>query len=750
METPLHHVAALWPGFAIGTPVGNKAIVRPRGDHQPVQRKKAAVRLELVHPAADSGGPGDPRALSDRLLCVTSRPEDGTRQEQLEAIVRQLQTLQGAADCYISVNTFYGWRNGRSLKHLTCLMVDLDLGLAKARGRDFEDDFMAMREEALNALAQAGIPTPNMATHTGNGVHLYWLFERAVTGKAELRWKVCLKRLIELLRPLGADASVCDSARVLRLVGTVNTKAPAHCRRVTAEVLVPRRYAFDFLADQILPLARVELQAQRKARVLELAPRRDLKATRRAAPDASSPGTCRRGRSFAATAAARLADLTLLSTKAYPQGIAQGARDRYLFLATCCLAWTCSDETSLKTELLAWKNAHIAGMSDREALDTMGTAVRNASQAYERKAAGARLTPYKDPRYVHSPEGMWSLVGEDIERAGLVDQMVVILPAGVRKERSRQARRAQRADHYTGRGIREGNIPRAVQAQALRSQGQGLREIARALGVTPKTISAWLELSPEALGIEASPAAMTCGGHGIEASNGEAGKATATPAQARAPLPEPTESGRPLCALTPATYPQPACALPFRRPASSKSFLSNGVAVQVPVPASLMRAAQGGSGGILSPIQGAAEPVSTPPHATPAPGRVAHRGSVQLQLVQSAGPVRGECRQEGRRFDAQRLRELRHGSLTGGLDALGLHFKVDATYAPRKSGQRIHVSLDGGRVVELVLSGLQWFDTRAGKGGGGLIDLVMHLRACDFVSAVRALLNSPPLSPSLT
>ncbi|WP_177142715.1 hypothetical protein [Variovorax sp. YR216] len=52
--------------------------------------------------------------------------------------------------------------------------------------------------------------------------------------------------------------------------------------------------------------------------------------------------------------------------------------------------------------------------------------------------------------------------------------------------------------------------------------------------------------------------------------------------------------------------------------------------------------------------------------------------------------------------------------------------------------------------MELVLSGLQWFDTRAGKGGGGLIDLVMHLRACDFVSAVRALLNSPPLSPSLT
>lgn len=94
------------------------------------------------------------------------------------------------------------------------------------------------------------------------------------------------------------------------------------------------------------------------------------------------------------------------------------------------------------------------------------------------------------------------------------------------------------------------------------------------------------------------------------------------------------------------------------------------------------------------------------------------------------------------RFDAGWLDVLRRWPLVRGLEALGLHSKADASYAPRTSDQRIHVTLPSGLVVELVLSGIRWFDTRAGKGGGGVIDLVMHLRECDFVSAVRALLAS--------
>ncbi|WP_425534212.1 hypothetical protein [Xanthomonas citri] len=45
----------------------------------------------------------------------------------------------------------------------------------------------------------------------------------------------------------------------------------------------------------------------------------------------------------------------------------------------------------------------------------------------------------------------------------------------------------------------------------------------------------------------------------------------------------------------------------------------------------------------------------------------------------------------------------------------------------------------GAGVVELLATGSKWYDTRGNKGGGGAIDLAMHLLRLDFVSAVKRL-----------
>jgi hypothetical protein len=36
-------------------------------------------------------------------------------------------------------------------------------------------------------------------------------------------------------------------------------------------------------------------------------------------------------------------------------------------------------------------------------------------------------------------------------------------------------------------------------------------------------------------------------------------------------------------------------------------------------------------------------------------------------------------------------------------------------------------------------TGPKWYDTRAGKGGGGAIDLAMHVLGLSFVDAVKSL-----------
>ena len=42
---------------------------------------------------------------------------------------------------------------------------------------------------------------------------------------------------------------------------------------------------------------------------------------------------------------------------------------------------------------------------------------------------------------------------------------------------------------------------------------------------------------------------------------------------------------------------------------------------------------------------------------------------------------------------------------------------------------------------DIVVSGTQWFDNKAGIGGGGAIDLVMHIGGVDFLAACRSLVD---------
>lgn len=93
-----------------------------------------------------------------------------------------------------------------------------------------------------------------------------------------------------------------------------------------------------------------------------------------------------------------------------------------------------------------------------------------------------------------------------------------------------------------------------------------------------------------------------------------------------------------------------------------------------------------------------------------------------------------------RSFPPALLDELREMPVPAALDLLGLYWKRDPDFRPIKDKHtaRVNVSIGGG-VVELLTTGPKWYDTRAEKGGGGAIDLAMHLLRLDFVSAVKRL-----------
>lgn len=97
-------------------------------------------------------------------------------------------------------------------------------------------------------------------------------------------------------------------------------------------------------------------------------------------------------------------------------------------------------------------------------------------------------------------------------------------------------------------------------------------------------------------------------------------------------------------------------------------------------------------------------------------------------------------------FDAATLESIREIPLSKVLNLLQsqgrLYWHKDHDFLPMKDlgTVRLYLSSPSGFSWEILVTRLKWFDVRAGKGGGGGIDLVMHLLGIDFSKAVRLLL----------
>ena len=93
-----------------------------------------------------------------------------------------------------------------------------------------------------------------------------------------------------------------------------------------------------------------------------------------------------------------------------------------------------------------------------------------------------------------------------------------------------------------------------------------------------------------------------------------------------------------------------------------------------------------------------------------------------------------------RSFGAATLTRLREMPASDALAFVAIHVKADPTYLPLKTdlSRRWHVHTVRGE-FEILTTGPKWYDTRARQGGGGAIDLAMHVLGLSFVEAVKHL-----------
>lgn len=81
------------------------------------------------------------------------------------------------------------------------------------------------------------------------------------------------------------------------------------------------------------------------------------------------------------------------------------------------------------------------------------------------------------------------------------------------------------------------------------------------------------------------------------------------------------------------------------------------------------------------------------------------------------------------------------------------YLKEDQSYTPRDpsvGSRRFHVHCSK-RDFRLLLTGEKWLDelvdrSAANRGGGGAVDLVMHLKGLNFVQAVKVCLDAADAS----
>lgn len=412
-------------------------------------------------------------------------------------------------DSYLSQNEFY--KPDRRVVHcwrLTSCYVDLD-SYRVPRLASLPPE--AATDELLLRCDAEGIPPPTVVIASGRGLQAKWVFPRPIPSRALPRWQLVQSELCARLVDLGADPRALDASRVLRLVGTVNTKSSAlvriiHATRTPAMggMLSESGFVvhdFETLADTLLPISRSELERRRTERqALEQdEPRPQAERRRRAVreslvvipggQDAPSrhPGAQRLVPSELSWD--RLHDLRrLVELRGWGGGVPVGHRDTFVFLAASFLA-TARVATAFRAEVHALAREFAPDWTDAEVRSCVSAVLSRAEAA----ARGEKVNfggHEVDPRYRFKNDRLVEMLQVTPDE---MTQLTTIIDRPEARRRDAQRKAAQRLERgcQTRADYLANAREKAARAQALRAMGLSLSAIARELGISRSAASAY-------------------------------------------------------------------------------------------------------------------------------------------------------------------------------------------------------------------------------------------------------------------
>jgi hypothetical protein len=397
---------------------------------------------------------------------------------ELDAV---LDGLAGQQDVYLTQNRFAGRRMvlQQHVRQLVAFYADVDYydmpGLAGCSPE-------AVYEMALERLREAGVPEPSLAFCSGQGLYLVWL--HVPVGWKELpKWQDCQEKLWRLLKPMGADSNARDAARVLRVVGTTNSKNGVS---VYALREAGSRRSFEELAASILPADVGEDEERRgEGKPAELYDLRMQRASRR---------EYRAPKRFTDRSLwlARWVDLQTWRRLRYGEDEMGDFRDRWLFLAGVAMSWiTDPPEPEFFERELIGLAEEAGGWGDARTRSKMQAVLERVRMA----ARGETVTWEGfewDPRYAFKTETILSWLEMTLAEER---EMYTLIGGDEKRRRNTESkRRKRRAEGVKPRGDYEQE--RVADIRKKRASAHRLKntcklsneEIAKVMRVSERTV----------------------------------------------------------------------------------------------------------------------------------------------------------------------------------------------------------------------------------------------------------------------
>jgi hypothetical protein len=380
-----------------------------------------------------------------------------------------LAELVGQEDTFFSQASFYGYkRNLNQLAGIAALWGDVDFH-TKPQLAGMHP--LGVVEEALILLERAKIPVPSLAIGSGRGLYLLWL--HGLIPRAALpRWNLCQERINEALLPLGADAAANDAARVLRLVGTVNSKSG-----VVVEALRPpgEVWSFDDLADEILPYTREEYAEVRDLRIARAKRRPDRKLW-----------TPLHRLNVASLMEGRLADLQLLLRLRWDADEAPpGQRDKWMLVAGTSMSWL-APNTEVRRREARELAREAAAWAEGETQTRLYSVIQRAVMA-ERGEKVSYGSKEVDPRYRFKTQTIMDWL--EIDAAEEPHMRVLISKTEKERRRAEKRRQAGMVPQWS---ISATATDKRTEAIGMATEGRSFEEIAAAVGRSVHTVKSYV------------------------------------------------------------------------------------------------------------------------------------------------------------------------------------------------------------------------------------------------------------------